>query len=238
MLKLVAVNGSPVGEKGDTAKLLACFLEGVKDAGATTTLLYANKIRARPCAGDMHCWYKSPGACHIRDAMQDIYPEIRGADLLVLATPVYIPLPGEMQNFINRLCPLIEPDLNFIKGRTRARARKAVRIRRIALVSTGAWWEVENFGTVVRIVEEMAADLGVEFAGSVLRPHAFLLEKAKGKAEEVLEATRRAGRQFVLENRISDDLLKTISQPLISEEELRGMFNQMNQKALSRTEGA
>ena len=81
--------------------------------------------------------------------------------------PVYIPLPGAMQNVINRLCPLIEPRLEFRQGRTRARFRDDVNIRKIVLVSTGGWWEKENFDTVVRIVEELAEAASVEFGGSI-----------------------------------------------------------------------
>lgn len=98
-------------DKGNTAKILNPFLEGAKEAGASVELFYASQIKPRDCVGDMNCWYKIPGKCHIRDGMQEIYPKLREADILVLATPVYIPLPGYMQNFINRLCPLMDPYL-------------------------------------------------------------------------------------------------------------------------------
>ncbi len=110
----------------------------------------------------------------------------------MLATPVYIPLLGEMQNFMNRLCPLIEPILEFRDDRTRARFRDDVRIRKIVLVSTSGWWEMGNFGTAFRIAEELAKDTGQELAGVVLRPHAFLMRgnkekvEAKSKAEVIL----------------------------------------------------
>ncbi len=92
------------------------------------------------------CWYKTVGQCIFKDDMQILYPKFRDADILVLAIPVYIPLPGEMQNLINRLCPIIEPAFEFCRGRTRVRFSQEVRISKIVLVSTCGWWEMGNFG--------------------------------------------------------------------------------------------
>ena len=180
-MKVISINGSPRMEKGYTAMILTPFVQGMIDAGSKVELFYARRLKVKPCAcGEMHCWYKKAGECCIKDDMQLLYPQLREADILILATPVYIPLPGEMQNFINRLCPLIEPFLENREGRTRARFHKYVKIQKIVFVSTGGWWEKANFETVVRITEELAKDASVEFAGAVLRPHAFLM-KERGK---------------------------------------------------------
>jgi multimeric flavodoxin WrbA len=160
--------------------------------------------------------------------MQQLYPKLKEADILVLATPVYIPLPGDMQNLINRLCPLIVPLLEFREGRTRAKFREDVGIQRIALVSTSGWWEKGNFDTVIRIVDELAEDASVQFAGSVLRPHAFLLKKENKLTQEgevVLQAVRRAGIELVNTGMMSEETLDAVSQPLISEEGLRKWYN-------------
>jgi multimeric flavodoxin WrbA len=177
----------------------------------------------------MYCWYKKPGECCIKDDMQLLYRKLREADILILATPVYIPLPGEMQDFINRLCPLVKPLLEKREGRTRARFHEAVRIQQIVLVSTGGWWEKENFGTVVRIAEELAENTSVEFAGAVLRPHVSLMKQGGEVTEEgeaVLTEIRRAGHELVKEGAMSQKTLEAISRPLISEDELRRMYNE------------
>jgi len=224
MSKAVAINGSPRMERGNTAMVLNPFLEGMMDAGSDVELFYASRLKVKPCAcGKMHCWSETPGQCCIKDKMELLYPRLRQAGILILATPVYIPLPGDMQNIINRLCPLLDPVLEFREGRTRARFRKDVGIRAIALVSTGGWWEKANFGTVVRITEELAEDASVKFAGAVLRPHASLMRQEgeltqDGKA--VLNAVRRAGYELVKEGVMMEETLEAISRPLISQEEL------------------
>jgi multimeric flavodoxin WrbA len=228
-MKVIAINGSPRMEKGHTALILTPFIKGMMEAGSEVELFYTGRLKVKPCTcGEMYCWYKKAGECCIKDDMQLLYPQLREVDILILATPVYIPLPGEMQNFINRLCPLIEPFLENYRGRTRARFHKQVKIQKIILVSTGGWWEKENFETVVRITEELAKVASVEFAGAVLRPHAFLMKK-KGKltkdGETVLNGVKRAGYELIKEGKMNKVTLEAISRPLISEEELRRLYN-------------
>jgi multimeric flavodoxin WrbA len=228
-MKVFAINGSPRMENGYTALILTPFIQGMMDAGAEVKLFYARRFKIKPCTcGKMYCWYQKPGECCIKDDMQELYPQLKEADILILATPVYIPLPGEMQNFINRLCPLIVPILENREGRTRARFHKQVKIRKILLVSTGGWWEKANFEIIVQITEEFAKNACVEFAGAVLRPHAFLM-KEKGKltkdGEAVLNAVKKAGYELIKEGVMNKETLDEISHPLISEEELRSRYN-------------
>jgi multimeric flavodoxin WrbA len=221
MTRVVAVNGSPKMERGNTAMILAPFLSGMEKAGATVELFYTKRLDIEPCTGEFHCWSKQPGECHIRDGMQLLYPKLRDADILVLATPVYVPLPGEMQNLLNRLVPLMDPVLKQRNSRTRAKFRAGVKIKKFVLVSSSGWWEMGNFGAVLRTVKELAEDFSVEFAGALLRPHANYLGKNKEKTEEIFEAAREVGVQIVSLGKIPGDLLRVVSQPLISEEEWR-----------------
>lgn len=138
-----------------------------------------------------------------------------------------------MQNLINRLCPLIEPMLTWRDGRTRAAFAEDVKVGKIVLVATGGWWEIQNLDTVLRIARELAEDVSVEFAGALLRPHAFLIEENPGKAEEIKEAARRAGRELIEKGSIPPDLLECIGQPLISEEDLRRRYNEALRRAKS-----
>jgi multimeric flavodoxin WrbA len=172
----------------------------------------------KACDGDFYCWQNKPGECYIDDDMQLLYPKLCQADILVLATPVYVPLLGEMQNVMNRMVPLMDPVLELRNGRTRARLRDGVNISKIVLVSSSGWWEMGNFGILLRIVEELAKDMKVEFSAALLRPHSPYLSKNKEKAEEVFEAAKQAGYQLIKEGTIANNFLKVISQPLISKE--------------------
>jgi len=54
LTKVVATNGSAKMEKGNTALVLAPFLDGVKEAGASVELFYAKRLNVKPCAGEFH----------------------------------------------------------------------------------------------------------------------------------------------------------------------------------------
>ena len=226
MGKSVAVYYSSSAESGNTARLLASFMRGIERGGDTTETFAIKDLNISPCTGEFHCWFKVPGQCYIQDDMQDLYSSLREAETLILATPVYIPLPGEMQNLLNRLCPLMEPILETRDGRTRAKMHDDVAISRIALVSTSGWWEIGNFDTVVRIACELAEDASVPFVGSVLRPHASVMWQQEEKAREILDAAEAAGYQLATTGTMSSDTLAVISQPLTSEEEYRRGLNQ------------
>lgn len=227
----VAVYYSSSPESGRTAKLLKAFLTGLERGGDRTVIYDVRQIRPSPCTGELHCWFKEPGVCYIQDGMQDLYPVLRQADTLVLGTPVYIPLPGEMQDFLNRLCPMIDPDLETRDGRTRGKMRKGVGIHRIALVASSGWWEIENLDTVVRIVRELAEDASVSFAGAVLRPHAAVALGVEARAAEILGSVEQAGFELASTGGIRRETLSAVSRPVITQEEYRQYLNTMRAAA-------
>lgn len=227
----VAVYFSSSPESGNTARLLKAFLNGLERGGDETKLFDVKDIQPSPCTGELHCWLEDPGNCYIQDGMQELYPVLRQADTLILGTPVYIPLPGEMQNLLNRLCPIIEPELETRDGRTRGRIREGVGIQRIAFVATSGWWEIENMDTVVRIARELAENASVPLAGPLLRPHAAMALSPQGKPSEILQAAEQAGFELASAGKIQAETLSTVSQPLIGREEYRQYMNQMRAAA-------
>jgi len=83
--------------------------------------------------------------------------------------------------------------------------------------------------------EELAKDVDTEFAGAVLRPHAYLMREKSEKAKKVAEALRKAGSELVKRGRMPKSLLEVIGQPLISEEEYRSGLNDDYIKVKRRT---
>lgn len=219
MGKAIALYYSSSTESGNTARLLKAFLRGVERGGDEVEIFSVKDLSISACTGELHCWSKDPGKCYIQDEMQALYPVLEQAQTLLLATPVYIPLPGEMQNLLNRLCPLLEPRLETREGRTRARMREGVSIARIALVATSGWWELGNFDTVVRIAKELAEDASIQFAGAVLRPHAHIALSPGKKAQEILDAAEQAGSELAAHGTMSRETLTLVSQPVLGREE-------------------
>ena len=72
-MKALAFNGSARTNKGNTALLLAPFVEGLKEAGADTEVFYTKRLHIGPCQAESNCQFKHPGQCfqdddHDRDA--------------------------------------------------------------------------------------------------------------------------------------------------------------------------
>ena len=83
-MQVIAINASPNMDKGNTALLLAPFLEGMAEAGAEVELFYTKKLHINPCQGEFNCWLKTPGRCVQKDDMSAIlFDRYLGADLVV-----------------------------------------------------------------------------------------------------------------------------------------------------------
>jgi multimeric flavodoxin WrbA len=229
MVDVTIVNGSPKMEKGNTAFLLTPFIAGLHKAGANTKLVYASGIQIKPCScGQMVCWSRTPGVCIHNDEMSALYQPLKLSDILIIATPVYTPLPGAMQEFINRLCPLLDPRLRFENGRSQAQFRTDVKIKKIGLLAASGWWEVENTATVVKIVKDFASLSRCEFLPPILRPQAGNLRSRSGTTDtgkEILGSLEIAGEQLIQTGTIDPAITESIQQPLMSLEDFLTHWN-------------
>lgn len=97
---VLGLQGSP-RSKGNTSTLLSAFLDEVEKSGGRVKNLDVTRMKILPCLGCGTCEKK--GFCPRDDDMQAVYPLLRKADLLVLATPIYFYGPtAQMKLFIDR----------------------------------------------------------------------------------------------------------------------------------------
>ena len=75
--------------------------------------------------------------------------------------------------------------------------------------------------------------LDVDFAGALLRPHAFIMKERQGEqvVTSIIEAAKNAGKQLINEGQIKHEELETIKQPLISLEKLHERYVKAHKKA-------
>ena len=86
---------------GNTETLVSEVLGSAQEAGAEMELLLLRDKIIQPCDGCRTC--HKTGVCHIRDDMQEIYPELEAADAIVLGTPVYFwTVSGQCKTLIDR----------------------------------------------------------------------------------------------------------------------------------------
>ena len=63
-----------------------------------------------PCTGCASCGMRTPGACSVKDDMQDIFRKVVASDVLILATPVrFGSYCAELKKVVDRFQPLMVP---------------------------------------------------------------------------------------------------------------------------------
>jgi multimeric flavodoxin WrbA len=86
VLKVLGIAGSPRID-GNTDLLLKEFLAGAAAAGAVTKAIFLRDLCVAPCR---HCGgCLKTGRCVVKDDMQWLHTELREADCVVLASPIF-----------------------------------------------------------------------------------------------------------------------------------------------------
>ena len=106
MKKVVAFMGSPRKE-GNTAAVVGEVVRGAKEAGAEVKLYNLNDMNIRPCQGCLYC--RANEGCAVKDDMQAVYADIKGADAVVIGSPVYMfQVSAQTKLLMDRLFPLMD----------------------------------------------------------------------------------------------------------------------------------
>jgi multimeric flavodoxin WrbA len=107
-MQILALNGSP-RKQGNTDILIDEILRGAASNGhrAEKLRLYDYEIQA--CIDCRRCKQSEAGsACALKDGMQEIYPKLEAADVIIFGTPIYWYGPtAKMKLLIDRLRPFI-----------------------------------------------------------------------------------------------------------------------------------
>ena len=99
-MKILAFNGSPRND-GTTRYIVDNLLQGAEAAGAETRVYNLNELNFKGCQGCRKC--KEQAKCDLQDDLTPIYDEILQADLIVVASPVYMAyITGQTKLFLDR----------------------------------------------------------------------------------------------------------------------------------------
>ena len=108
-MKILILNGSP-RPNGNTAAMVDAFLEGAKDNGHEITVVQVCRKKIAGCLACEYCHTKGNGKCVQQDDMQEVYPLLDEAEMIILASPVYYhSFTGQLQCAINRIYALDKP---------------------------------------------------------------------------------------------------------------------------------
>lgn len=99
-MKVAAFLGSP-RKDGNTVLLLKEAIKGVEGSGGKVALYNLNRLKIMPCQDCGGC--DKTGGCIIKDEMTPLYDEIRQADRIILASPIFFfALSAQAKAFVDR----------------------------------------------------------------------------------------------------------------------------------------
>jgi putative sterol carrier protein/putative NADPH-quinone reductase len=220
-MRVLAINGSPRGASGNTERILQPFLEGAREVGAETDVIYLKGKEIKHCLGCFTCWTKTPGVCVHKDDMSALLEEVKEAGVLVFATPLYIfTYSGLMKDFLDRMLPMAQP---FIVQRgdhfthpPRYPNRDPVRY---VLISNAGFPERHHFSGLEETFRRFVGASSSELAGMICCSAGELLhqEALQDQLAWYLEAARKAGRQVVEQGCISPETQEILDRPLVKD---------------------
>ena len=108
-MKILVLNGSPT-PNGNTIALVNAFKEGAESKGHEVNVINVAHKNIKGCMACNFC-KRNNGQCVQKDDMQEIYPLIQDADMIVFASPIYyFIMSGQLESVIHRFYAINAPE--------------------------------------------------------------------------------------------------------------------------------
>ncbi len=113
--QILLLKSSP-RKRANSSLLADQVAAGARDAGAAVESFDLHALDIRPCDACDFC--QGAAECVINDDMQMLYPKLRAADAIVIASPIYwFTLSGQAKLCIDRWYALQGPDGSALAGK-------------------------------------------------------------------------------------------------------------------------
>ena len=227
MIDVLVLNGSPRGKNGNTNTLTEAFLQGLSESGkeiAVTRHFVAN-MNIHDCTGCYACWNRTPGKCAIRDDMEQILSDMRKADVIVYATPLYhFGMTAALKRVFERTLPLSKPYMVMRNGHYRHPSRYETKAQKRILISNCGFPERHHFDAMVTHFNILA---GGKLDGTILCAGGEMLRvpDAKELCRPYLESVVRAGRELASDGSISADTSSELAKNFVDLESFVDVAN-------------
>lgn len=229
-MKVLVINGSPRKERGATGSLLKPFVKGMTEAGADVETIYSKELDLGDCRGCFNCWSTTPGKCIQDDEMKDVLDKIADADILVLATPVYVDgMTGSLKTLLDRTVPLLHGAFELRDDHCRHSLREHVKAGKIALFSVCGFTEMDNFDPLICHVKALSRNMDREYLGALLRPYAWIIDPAMKQGaplEYLLSSIQQAGVELIKDGQMKDETLSVIASEIVPRDEIIKIMEQ------------
>ena len=214
-----------------TAFMVDHFCSGARSAGAEVEHVKLKDMSIHPCMGCYTCWTKTPGECVYKDDMTELLKKIRMADLLIMASPLFVfSVTGIMKNFLDRLIPIKLPYMqihNKVTGHPHRYADD--RQQGFVVFSAAGFPEVmHNFDGLKALFRCLSSHTDKSsLMGEFFLPasEVFAHPVYGERRERVAKACRAAGVQVVTEGKIDPAFMDAVSNAEISQEKFKALAN-------------
>jgi multimeric flavodoxin WrbA len=100
--KILIAKGSP-RKAGNSSLLADQAAAGARAAGAEVEVIFLHDLNIQACSGCDSCHVNEDEGCNEQDDMRELYPKLRQADGIILASPIYwFTLSAQTKLFIDR----------------------------------------------------------------------------------------------------------------------------------------
>jgi multimeric flavodoxin WrbA len=124
-MKVVSLLGSPRSTSNSSA-IANHFLKTAAELGAETRSFELNRLSYRGCQGCYAC-KTTLEKCVLKDDLAEVLDAVQGADLLVMATPVYYgEITSQLKGFMDRTFSYLVPDYRSNPQPSRLTPKKLV----------------------------------------------------------------------------------------------------------------
>lgn len=213
-MKIVVINGSPKGKASNTNVMVSSFLKGAQEAGAETINIFLSEKEVNHCKGCLSCWIHTPGQCVIKDDMSEILSVCEGANIFVLATPLYFDnISSMLKVFMDRMIvksnPHFQKDAN---GECRHLKNTVTSPPKLVMISNCGFSERSHFQVISHWIKRVALNMKTEVIGEFYAAQGSLLntnaEELQPIISEYLKNMENAGREIALDNKVSEETKK------------------------------
>ncbi len=186
MSKLLVLTSSP-RPKGNSTILAGEAARGAEEAGGEVKTFRLAKMTIGPCLGCDGCRKKGASGCVRKDDMRTLYEELRAADALLIASPVYwFTMSAQVKLFMDRLYAFGAEEYRPLKG------------KRVGIILT--YGDADPFvsGAVnaLRSFQDAFAYVGAPIVGMV---YGSADKPGEARADKVLmKAARALGRKLAI----------------------------------------
>lgn len=221
--KVIVINGSPRRAESVTLVATDWFVKGIEEAApCDVEFVTVSDLNVKPCMGCLSCWARTEGECVIKDDdIIHVKKKILDSDIVIVSYPLYFfGMPGTMKVFTDRMLSLMQTYAGqpaSLTGESLHGIRYPKPGRSFVVISTCAYTEVKGAYDALKCQYDCICGRGNYTAVLVPQLKMFLASAKGERLEKYVKRFEDAGRILALEGKVSDEILKELSQSPFTE---------------------